>query len=529
MEVTIMNKTLITRITGITAAALVGLTFTSRTIYGMNLPVVYTVEPRFDTVPLTAKTTGILDSEAALNVIAGGDWRVSEVFVSNGNTVEKGDLLFTIDTRELEIQKKSRELEILRLENAIEALNSSPNMPGASSVSAPFDGKLLDVQPVFNAQRLPQGQVLGRFVDDSAFVIPFHFSVAYRNSLRTGMSIPVSLPEWMTVVTGTVESISDSDYIVSGARTVLVRVRIPNAGVMTAGAYAAAEFVEGGEVIIAAEPSALRYAREEFIAAPMSGMVTQTNLSEGARFNRGATLLRMSPEAVQSDSRAAQRSFAELTAQLELSRMQLEQHDYPFDGNVYAEVSGTVFNMTVKTGGRTLFGEQLLSILPESAPLIVRFSLGAREGADFGLDLPVAVAFYALQPDPKEQRRNSTVRSYRLSDDGSRWEYTCIIEDYSGTPLMDIGVDITIGHSGEMYMSVVPISAVTEGPNGPRIFIIRNRNGLFGEEFYVSEMNVTILASNPYVAALDQHIWNEIVTYASSSIMDGDVVRVEGR
>jgi multidrug efflux pump subunit AcrA (membrane-fusion protein) len=526
-----MNKALITRIAGITTAALVGLTFTSRTIYGMNLPVVYTVTPRFDTVPLTARTIGSLDSETALHVLAGGDgWRVNNVHVSNGSTVEKGGLLFSVDTRDLEISKKAKELDILRLENAIEALSGTSNLPGASSVSAPFDGRLLDVQPVFNAQRLPQGQIMGRFVDDSAFVIPFYFSVAYRDSLQRGAAVSVSLPEWMSVVPGIIESVSDSEYIVSGARTVLVRVRIANAGAMTAGAHATAEIYNGGEIIFAAEPSTLRYAREEVILAPMNGMVTQSNLSEGSRFTRGSVLLRMSPEAVQSDSRAAQRSFAELTAQLELSRMQLEQFTFPHDGNIYAEESGTVFNMAVRAGDRTGFGDRLLSILPEDAPLTVRFTLGAREGTDFGLDLPVAVTFYALHDEqPKEQRRNSAIRSCRLSDDGGSWEYTAIIEAYDGAPLMDMAVDITVGHSGEMYFAVVPISAVTEGPNGPRVFVIRSRNGLFGEEFYVSEMNVTILASNPYVAALDQMSgWHDVVTYASSAIMDGDTVRVEG-
>jgi hypothetical protein len=54
---------------------------------------------------------------------------------------------------------------------------------------------------------------------------------------------------------------------------------------------------------------------------------------------------------------------------------------------------------------------------------------------------------------------------------------------------------------------------------------------LFGEEFFVSEMNVTVLASNPFVAALDMMggFHAEVVTYVSRSIRDGDVVRVEGR
>ncbi|MCL1821180.1 MAG: HlyD family efflux transporter periplasmic adaptor subunit [Oscillospiraceae bacterium] len=525
-----MNKQLILKITGIISAALVSLTFASRTIYSANLPVVNTVAPKIDVVPLTAKTSGTLDSEAAVEVLSGGDWRVNEVFVGNGERVSKGDLLFSIDTKDLEIYKKTKELEILRLENSLDALNTSSNTSGASSVNAPFDGRLLDVQTVYTAQRLSQGQVLGRFVDDSAFVIPFYFSIAYADILKAGNSVSVSLSEWMSEVTGVIESVSDSDYIVNGARTVLVKVRISNAGSMTEGAYAAAEITDGGEVIFAAEPSVLKYAREDYLLAPISGVVTQTNLREGSRFNRGARLLSMSPETVQQDARAAQRSIAELTVQHELALMQLEQLVYPADGIIYAEQDGTVFNMAVKKGARTVSGERLLSILPENAPLTVSFTLSAKEGADFGLGLPVSVVYYALNPEPKTQRHDSAVRSYRLSDDGGSWEYTAVIDAYDGAPLMDMDVEVTVGHSGEMYSAVVPISAVSERIDGPRVYVVKSRSGLFGDEFYVEEVEVSILASNPYVAALDKiNILSEVVTYTSRPIMNGDTVRIEGQ
>jgi multidrug resistance efflux pump len=556
-----MRKKLILKIIGIVSAALILLTFTSRTIYGMTLPVVYTVTPRMDTVPVTARTAGMLDSEEASDILAGGDWRIGDVFVNNGDTVEKGSLLFSIDLRELEmhtrnmeinvrdleISIRSKELDILRLENSIDALSHSTNLPAESEIRAPFDGLLLDVPTVYPAQRLSQGQVLGRFVDDSVLAVSFYFSIAYKDTLKPGMGVSVSLPEWMTVIPGMIESISDDDYIVNGARAVLANVHILNTGTLSEGANAMAEITgDGEERILPIEASVLRYAREDFILAPINGIITQTNLNMRSRFNRDSVLLRMSPEAIQRDDRATQRSLAELTAalelariqleaiynRLELARVQLEQFTYPPDGNIYAEEDGTVFNMSVMAGGRYGLGEKLLSILPEGAPLTVRFTLGAKEGKDFGLDSSVSAVFYTLHDaQTKEQTRNSTVHSRRLSDDGGSWEYTAVIDVYEGSPLMNIGVEVTVGHPGELYFAVVPVAAVTERPDGPRVFVVRSRRGLFGEEFFVSEMNVTVLAGNPFVAALDMMggFHAEVVTYVSRSIRDGDVVRVEGR
>jgi len=382
------KKKLVLRITAVIIAVLIVLTFASRTIYGMSLPVVHVIEPQFDTVPVTAKTTGTLDSEDAINVLAKDSWHINEVFVKNGDIIKAGDILFTINTdefeayerqlesqiKDLEIREKAMELNILRLDNTISAIPAS--------------------------------------------------------SIR----------------------------------------------------------------------------------------------------NSGTT----------------RRYLAELTAEQELLQMQLEQihiqleqvstelnsFSYPTEGTVPAGNDGLVFNVAVSAGDRPETGEKLLSILPDKATMKVQFTLGSREGVDFAMKDSVTVSFYTLiNNEPREQTYNSSISSRHLSDDGRYWEYEAMIETYEGIPLMGIQVDITIGNTGIFYGLVVPVAAVSEGRYGPRVFVLQSRPGLFGEEFFVMEMNVTLVASNNFVAAIDLAggFHYEMVTYASRSIMDGDIVRVEGR
>jgi len=382
------KKKIVLRVTVILTAVLIVLTFASRTIYGMSLTVVHVAEPQFDTVPVTAKSSGILSSEFAINVLAEDDWVITEVFVGNGDPVKTGDTLFTINTRDfevyerqlenrikdMEIGEKAIELGILRLENTITAIPAS----------------------------------------------------SIRNSAATRRFL----------------------------------------------AELTAEF----------------------------------------------ELMQMQLEQVQT--------------QLKQISLELDSFSYPPGGEVSAKSDGVIFNLAVKTGDHTGAGEKLMSILPGGVPLTVTFQLDSRVGVDFKPDDPVSVSFYTMiEGQPAEQKHNSYVYSIRLSDDGNFWEYEAVIDEYEGLPLMGIKTDITVGHSGVIFGLVVPAAAVSEGRYGPRVFVLENRPGLFGEEFFVMEMNVTVQASNSFVAAIDLPggMHYEMVTYTSHPIADGDIVRVEKR
>jgi len=134
-----MKKRIVLQIAAVIFGVLIVLTFASRTIYGLSLPVVHVVEPQFDTVPVTARTTGTMDSKTATDILAEKDWIIDEVHINNGDYIKAGDLLFTINITEfelyegqlgnqiedIEIRIKVKALEILRLENRINAIPAS--------------------------------------------------------------------------------------------------------------------------------------------------------------------------------------------------------------------------------------------------------------------------------------------------------------------------------------------------------------------------------------------------------------------
>ena len=357
-----MRKKIIKKTAVVVLILLAGFTFASKTLYSIRLPVVYTAMPRVDTVPVTVGAEGTLESGAAFDVRAGGDWRVSGVYVGGGDTVNAGDPLYSIDTGDPALLKKSKELDILRLHNRIDALD------GAAS------------------------------------------------------------PE----------------------------------------------------------------------------------------------------EAGLADEQAVRRARAELSAELELAYLQLDRLAYPSDGYVYAEKNGTVFNVSLEADDRLTAGDRLMSVIPADAPLAVRFMLDAEEGADFGLGSAVSVRYYVLQ-NGRAVKRTSAAAVESRHFFGGRWEYAAAVGLCEDAPLMDMRAEVTVGDADTLYFSVVPASCVAEETGGPRIFAVNSRKGLFGDEFYVSELAVTVTARNAYAAAVDPLGYDTVVVaYASRPVKDGDTVRVEG-
>ncbi|MCL2747152.1 MAG: efflux RND transporter periplasmic adaptor subunit [Oscillospiraceae bacterium] len=99
------------------------LTFVSRSIYNKNLPQVTAAKLDVGLVPLTWETVGALEYPGAATLKAGGTWTVSEVFVKDGDVVRVGDLLCSFDTRVFDMDRQAMELEVLRLQNALAAMD----------------------------------------------------------------------------------------------------------------------------------------------------------------------------------------------------------------------------------------------------------------------------------------------------------------------------------------------------------------------------------------------------------------------
>lgn len=527
-----MNKKLIVRIAVITCAVLVVFTFLSKTVYGLTIPSVSTAEAERAFVPLSAKATGEIYCESAVEINAGESWRIDELFIKNGMRVEAGDLLFTLDTYDMEMDMMSLELDILRLQNNLDELRDSTNNLKTERLTAPFNGVLLETATV--DRKLVQDMYVGRYIDDSAFVVSAAFIESYREKIRTGMKAQVTMPEWMYSVEGTVISVSDSGYIPGRAGVIMVNVQIDNPGALTENEKALVEITAAdGEVMLATEPGAVRFVREMLLYAPMSGIVSENNMKNTARYQQGSTLLAMYEEAQTENARSTQRTRDELNIQLEIAKKRLEKYQYIPDGQVFAEVAGMISGIAVKERDLLQKDTILFYIQPDDAPLEVRFSLPVDVGETFSVGSQISAEFNTIKTVDDsttivKKKSNSDISKVTLSDDGSVLEFSAQLKE---TNILMGGVaEVSVSERGEAYDITVPAASVSDRGSKKAVYYIKERNGLFGIEYYVVETEVTVDRGNTNLSALGEGGITQgmqVVTYSSRPLIDGETVKVK--
>ena len=99
------------------------------------------------------------------------------------------------------------------------------------------------------------------------------------------------------------------------------------------------------------------------------------------------------------------------------------------------------------------------------------------------------------------------------------------------TPVVSVVKPVSMEINGEMYYNkVIPKSAVFVGSEGRKyVYVVRERNGLFGNEFYLVTAEITVNAENEEYAVMGGRNVSgndNIVVKPDSTLECADVVRI---
>ena len=215
------------------------------------------------------------------------DGTVGDVFAQQGDAVEVGDPLYSIDTETVEEDIAAAEATISDYEDQLADLYESV---GNLTITAPFAGKLTDVA-VEDGDALGTNTVLATIIDDSRMYLDLFFSVAYSDVITTGMSATVLIPQYMTELMGTVESIKNVSYITAeGAECFKVTIVMDNPGALIEGLTATVAISADGHELYPADTGSLEAYETKTIIAKVSGTVALRNLEESLIVSSGQVL-----------------------------------------------------------------------------------------------------------------------------------------------------------------------------------------------------------------------------------------------
>ena len=221
--------------------------------------------------------------------------------------------------------------------------------------------------------------------------------------------------------------------------------------------------------------------------------------------------------------------------QLEIAEEDVElfKEKYPTDGKIRAKSAGTVYSVNAAAGETMEPGMSLASISGKNSAAGAVFYLTVSDAAFFGVG-DAAILYYCdtLYFDDNEQvmetAKNSSVSAKRFAPKDNLYRFYVPIQSeyvYHGQQ-----VQCKISNRSPIYDFVLPFEALHRGQDDRYfVYVLKKRDGLFGEEYYPEAANVSVFFENGVSAAVSGtniSQFDDIVVWASGYLVPGDIVRV---
>ena len=372
---------------------------------------------------------------------------VMDVFVEEGQHVEQGDPLFTIDSPNAatEVQKARDEVEGYQ-----KKLNTLQKNIADLNLTAPYAGKLLETEKLAPGDDFASGKV-ATLVDDTRMRLEQYYSYAYAGELKKGQTVEVSIPALMTTVEGSVEAVHMISRVTpEGSKLFSAEIVIPNAGVLAKDMVATAIATINGDTVYPYEAGKLDYYRTTDLKINVSGTIISSNLMDYLSVSAGQVLVRIDGEDSETEIFDTQQALAEAQKRLETAQKNLD------NCNAVAPISGQVIGLSV-TQGQELQANSTLVTISDTSTVIISATVDERNISYIKTGMPVNLdqwgtsAFGTVETVSLSSTVNNGVASYPITISADNTDGNLQVNSY---------VNYQIQASQNDNCLMVPIQAV---------------------------------------------------------------------
>ena len=376
---------------------------------------------------------------------------VMDVFVTEGQMVEAGEPLFTIDSPEA-----ARKVQEARsnLEGAEKELSNAYKKSEGLNLSVPYSGKLIETKHFEPGDTIGEEKV-ATLIDDTKMRLTQYYSYAYAGEIKAGQKVSVSLPKLMSTVEGTVEAVHMVSRISEeGSKLFSVDIVVPNAGVLSKDMEATAVLNLKGETVYPYESGKLAYYRTTDLNSTVGGTVISSNLLDWMQVSAGQVVLRIDGESNDIEILNKEQS-------LENAEKALEEAEKNYAScNATAPISGQVIGLAVIPGQEITSGEKtVLVTISDTTTMVVKTTVNERSVSMIEAGMPVNI---------EDQSGNSafgTVESISLSGTVSNtgtvsFPMVISVDNTEGNIRSNSYVNFTVSASKSDNCMILPIQSV---------------------------------------------------------------------
>lgn len=244
-----------------------------------------------------------------------------------------------------------------------------------------------------------------------------------------------------------------------------------------------------------------------------------------AKWNRDNTV-KSAGRSVEDTTAKEQQDATLEVYQLELSALKENLSHYQklvaAEGKITAEQSGLVTDIFIQVGGRVPDTASLL-LTDDTLPYQFKVVLSKEEKKYVGLNDTVT-----LRLDGFSSKIDASVAYLAESSTSpGNFELMITLPEEMGIP----GLSGTLSRSetGDRQSLCIPTSALHTENNRTFVYLVSEREGILGQEYYVEEINVKVVDQNDDWTAIEGGLSSEsrVITSSTDEIRKGDIVRYE--
>ena len=463
------------RIFGGFLAVMLVFTILSRAISGASMARVETVRISTGTIDHRVSASGRVEAGKEIAVYSEGAQRVEEIFVREGQMVEKGEVLFQISLSELEeqITAARQDMEKMRLQNQ-DILNSR------------------------NQEQQDQATARNRAAEDyDAAVLKGEQSIAEAKSALEAAE--GALPEFLE--SSADERLYSQEQEISGEGSLSGQTD-DSAG----GEESGAEWeVRKSELEQAAADAKQAY--DEAVSSNDQNILAAKRALEDS--SKGLTL----------DSTLEQNEITRQQEELKLNKLiELKAAE----GKIQAPVRGTVTEIMITTGDFTS-DQTAIRMADASGESCLTVSVDRTEGEFISAGSSVEI---------KASGKTEKICDYTVTDIVENKEDKTLLDIRIHLPggVLEAGTfaEAEIVRKPENYAATLPVETLHEESGGYYVLVLEEEQGVLGTELAVRRFDVEVLDKNGTAAALKEGGLSgeqEVVSSSNRMLQEGDRVR----
>ena len=239
-------------------------------------------------------------------------------------------------------------------------------------------------------------------------------------------------------------------------------------------------------------------------------------------------------EAVKQAERAVEDLLLpeEVTAELEIAQldrtaisMELQEYQKVLDsqGIITAPYAGVITEILVRPGDRVPDTAVLL-LSDENLPCQLKVTLDQEQKKYIGLGDQIFVELEGRSRALEEEI------AYLAESRSIPGKYEALVELPEDTGIPGAAGSISKSDKGEKYGLCLPLAALHTENDRNYVYVLKEREGILGEEYYVDEVNVRVIDKNENWAAVEEGVIGKesiIILSATREFKRGDAVRWE--